>query len=214
MNICVLVPTLNEEEGIEKTINSIPKKYDTVVVDGHSTDKTVEIAKNSGAKIIFCDKKGKGSAVKKAFSEMDYDIFVLIDGDFTYDGGDIPSLVEKLEEGYDVVIGSRFKKGIKNMNFNRKIGNIVLTKTFNFLNKTNFTDISSGLRAMSKEFVKSVDLISNEFNIETEINLRAVKGGFKFCEVPIKYMERSGQSKLNFRGMIKIYLFALRMSLK
>lgn len=212
MDVCVLIPTLNEEKGIKKTIDSVPKKYDIIVIDGHSDDRTVEIVKKCGVKIIFCKKKGKGSAVRKAFKELDYDIFVLIDGDFTYNGADIPSLVGKVIEGHDLVIGSRFKQGIKNMKFSRKTGNIMLAKTFNFLNKSDFTDITSGLRAMSKRFVKSVDFVSDGFNIETEMNLRAVRQGFKFSEVPIKYMEREGQSKLNFLDMARIYLFTLRMT--
>lgn len=211
---CVIIPTFNEEKGILKTINSIPNKYDIFIIDFFSKDKTVEIAKKMGVDVFFCEKKGKGNAVKFAFKKIkDYSNYVLIDGDSTYDGADVDFLIEEIERDNDLVIGSRFLKGIKNMSFFRKICNKILTNTFNFFHKTNLTDITSGLRAMKKSFIDSIKLKTDSFQIETELTHKAVVNNFKISEIPVKYKEREGDSKLGISDMSKIYLFAIKKGL-
>lgn len=215
MKNCVIIPTLNEEKGITETITTIPKGYDIFVVDSYSKDNTVKIAKKLGAKIIYCKKLGKGNAVKKAVEKLNYDIYILIDGDGSYNGKYIPLLSKKIESGEgDLVLGSRFLGKPNGFTFFRFITNKILTKTINFLNNANITDISTGLRAMSKRFVRNLNTVTNDFRIETEITLYALKNRYKILEVPINYEDRLGKSKIKVLDMLKIYIYGIKESLR
>jgi glycosyltransferase involved in cell wall biosynthesis len=213
MRVCIIIPTLCEEEGIAKTIKSIPKYYDIFVVDGNSKDNTVPIAKSLNAKVITCKEFGKGNALRKAIRMLDYDAYVFIDGDGSYNGKYIPSLLRYLKNGYDVVLGSRFMRKTK-MSLFRLISNKILTSTFNLLNHSNLTDVVTGLRAISRKFVKNVKLKEEDFKIETEITLKAVRLGYKIIEVPIYYQKRLGKSKMRLTDMLKIFFFCIKESLK
>jgi len=214
MKKCVIIPTLNEEAGIGKVINSIPKGYDIYVVDGGSRDRTTEIAKSMGANILEYPRKGKGYCVKKFIEEFDYDIYVLIDGDGSYDGKFIPELVKPIVNGKaDLVLGSRFLNGkVENICISRLIGNKIINGVFRTLNNSNISDCATGLRAMSRKFIKNVNLKSNGFNIDVEITLLACKN-YKIIEIPIKYLKRLGSSKLKFFDMIKIFFFTIYTSI-
>jgi len=215
MKRCIIIPTLNEEEGIAQTIKKIPKGYDIFVIDGYSKDNTVKIARKLGAKIIYCKKRGKGNAIKKALKKLNYDIYILIDGDGTYNGKYISLLSKKIENGEgDVILGSRFLGKPNGLTLFRFISNKILIKTINLLNNANISDISTGLRGMSKEFVQNVNLAVGDFRIETEITLHALKNGYKIVEIPIDYEERLGKSKVKIIDMLRIYLYALKESLK
>jgi glycosyltransferase involved in cell wall biosynthesis len=212
--VCVIIPTLNEEGGIVRTLKTIPRRYDIFVIDS-STDDTPKIAKELGAKVIRCEKRGKGNAIKMAVSKLDYDVYVFMDGDGTYDGRYIQSLVKSLiEGGCGIVIGSRFLGTPCGMSLFRKFGNKILTKIFNLLNGCAMTDVSSGLRAVTKKFIKGVKLRQTGFGIETEMALLAVKGGYGIGEIPIRYQKRIGSSKLRLTEMVKILIYAIGESLK
>lgn len=214
MKTCVIIPTLNEEEGIAKTIKSIPKGYDIFLVDGLSKDNTVKIAKDLGAKIIFYKKLGKGNAMKKALKMLDYDAYVFMDGDGTYNGKYIPALVRSLSKGYDLAIASRFLGKGKGFSPFRYITNKFFTKVLNLLNSSNITDISTGLRAVTKKFVKNIKLKEGDFKIETEMTIKALKKGYKIYEILVRYEKRLGRSKIKLIDMMKIFLYGIKESLK
>jgi glycosyltransferase involved in cell wall biosynthesis len=214
VRVCVIIPTLNEERGIAKTLKTIPRGYDVFIADS-STDDTPRIAKKLGAHVIRCKKLGKGNAIRGAVSRLDYDVYVFMDGDGTYDGGYVQLLVRGLiDGGYDMIIGSRFLGLPCDMSLFRKFSNKILTKIFNLLCGCAITDVSTGLRAVTKEFIKNVELRQTDFRIETEMTLLAVKGGYRVGEIPIHYEKRSGFSKLRLADMAKILIYAVGKGLK
>lgn len=211
---CVLIPTLNEEYGILETIRFIPEEHDIYVIDSESKDSTTDIAREAGAEVVTCKKKGKGNAVRFAFNRIgNYSEYVLIDGDATYPGEGIDRVLEELGKGYDMVIGSRFMGGIENMSVFRNISNSLLTWTFNSLQGTDLTDITSGLRAIKKELIDSIDIETERFEVETEITYKAVSNNFKVSEIPIDYRERKGLSNMKISDMVDIYAYAWKKCL-
>lgn len=211
MSSVVIVPTFNEEEGIADTLKSVPSKYPVFVVDGGSTDRTVEIAKNFGVDLIH-SKSGKGNALRKVFRKLGpkFDKLFTIDGDGSYPGAKIPELERKLDEDFSLVLGSRLSGDVRNMPWNRKIGNYMINFLFNQVHGTDLTDILTGLRGITNSALKKIDLEAEGFTIESEITRKVVKNDFKIAEVPIFYQERKGESKLKFKDMIRIGIYNLR----
>ncbi len=168
--MCVLLPTLNEAESIADMIARVRKvdsSYEICVVDSGSTDGTVEIAKNAGARLITLDVRGKGLAIKKAFSEIDSDVAVLLDSDTSYAPEEIPRLLKALE-GCDVVVGSRFKGKIEKgaMKTMNRLGNMGLTAMANALYWKPVSDMCSGFWAFRKEAYKKMDIDAKHFSLE------------------------------------------------
>lgn len=198
--VCILIPTLNEEETIGEIIRAFKSEgFENIfVIDGNSTDSTRAIAAREGAHVEIQRGKGKGAAVKHAFELIEADIIVMIDGDGTY----LPSEVRKLldpivNDEADHVIGNRFAYGGAFTRLHR-LGNWVLNKIFGFGYGVKLKDILSGYRALTRESVKKLDLQRTGFEVETEMAIESVKKGLRIKEVPIRYEERRGQSKLNF----------------
>lgn len=221
MSICILIPTLNEEESIGKVIDGFIKEgfSNILVIDGNSTDKTREIAKSKGAKVIIQSGKGKGQAVKEAFSIINDDIIVLVDGDGTYLPEEAKKLIEPIKKGIaEHVIGNRFAKFEKGA-FTRLnlIGNKLLNLFFRLSYGIELHDILSGYRALKKEVYKSVELRKTGFEVETELTVETLAKGFRVVEVPITYKKRKGETKLNpikdgFRIASTIYSLIKRYS--
>jgi len=192
--LTVIIPTRNEGKGIKKVIKSIPKKFDVLVID-KSEDKTAEIAEKAGAKVILQKSKGKGNAMREAGKHVKTKYLAFIDGDGTYPTDKFDEMLDILEKNEaDVVIGSRTK--IKGMSFLHLMGN----KFFSFIasvlyGKTN--DLLTGLRVFKTKDFNNLELKSTGFEIETELHIQCMKKGLKVKEVPIKYTERIGESKLN-----------------
>ncbi|AFK22059.1 S-layer glycoprotein N-glycosyltransferase AglJ [Pyrococcus sp. ST04] len=199
--VTIIIPTLNEEKGIGYVIDSFKKLgYNNIlVIDGNSKDRTREIAREKGARVIVQSGRGKGQAVAEAFNLVDSDVVVLIDGDGTYPPEDIEKMLEPIRKGIaDHVIGNRlvnYEKGaFTRLNL---LGNKILNWVFRFLYGHNLYDILSGYRALTKEVYKSVELEKHGFEVEAELTVETLAKGYRIVEVPINYRRRAGDTKLS-----------------
>ena len=212
-DVTVVIPTLNEAEGIRSVIEEIKEIgiKNILVVDGGSTDGTVEIAESAGAVVVRQLGRGKADAVKTALSLVKTPYVVFIDGDYTYPARYIPEIVSKLKEGYDEVIGARrlIEPGAMTPVF--AFGNRVLTTWFNLLFGTKLTDVLSGLYALRRDSATNLSFTSRGFSIEVEIAAHMASLG-EVTEVPISYRRRRGRKKLKARHGFHIALDALRLS--
>jgi dolichol-phosphate hexosyltransferase len=210
--ITVLIPCYNEEKGIVKVIQGIPLEklrnlgFETeiVVIDNNSTDKTSEVAKQNGATVLFEPKKGKGNAMKTGFLSItaDTDYVVMLDGDDTYKGHEIPRLVEPLDSGFcDVVIGSRLMGKVNPNAF--KASNRMVNWGYAFMvrhfYRANITDVLSGFFAWKRDALNElkIHINSDGFAIEMEMITKMVRMGQVICSVPITYDVREGESKIS-----------------
>lgn len=212
--IRVVVATLNEEKGVGPTLEEIKKvmpSCDLVVVDGNSSDKTVEIAKINGAKVLIQNGTGKGDAMFQAIKSTDLNVqyVVFTDADFTYPAVYVPKMIEILEQNPNVgmVIGNRFNgehnfdKSITNLFY---IGNRLLAFAQYAINGVKLQDPLSGLRAVRFEIFKDWDPKSDGFDVEVEMNAFVVNHGYNITEIPIKYRSRLGEKKLKLRHGFEI----------
>ena len=198
--VCILIPTLNEEETIGEIIRAFKSEgFEKIfVIDGNSTDSTREIAKREGARVEVQRGKGKGAAVQHAFELIEDDIIVMIDGDGTYLPSEVGRLLDPIiNDEADHVIGNRFAYGGAFSRLHR-IGNWGVNRLFGFGYGVGLNDILSGYRALTQEGVKKMTLKREGFEVETEMVIESVKKGIRMKEVPIRYEERKGESKLNF----------------
>jgi dolichol-phosphate mannosyltransferase len=200
--IVCIIPTLNEGETIGLVIERAKKYVDrVVVVDGLSDDDTSAVAWDAGAEVVLQDGTGKGMALRTVFAKVPGDIYVTIDGDATYDPLQISRIVAPiLRDEADVVIGSRLQGKMEVGSISRV--NIIGNRLFNFLINAFFngqiTDSQSGFRALSREALDAMNLVTQGFEIETEMTIQALKRGLRVLEVPISYLRRRGTpSKLN-----------------
>ncbi len=201
----VVIAALNEEQGIGLTIAELREKLLTqriLVVDGNSHDRTVEIAKNMDAKIVFQDGLGKGDALSKALRHLDFetDYVIFTDADYTYPAENIPEMVEILEKNPHVgmVIGNRFNGHVEEEALHNLFyfGNRLIAFTHNFFNGVKLQDPLSGLRVVRAEILRDWAVQSKGFDVEVEMNHQVERKGFTIMEVPIKYRPRLGEKKL------------------
>jgi dolichol-phosphate mannosyltransferase len=200
--IVCIIPTLNEGDTIVEVIRKAQQfTSHVVVVDGHSNDDTCERAKTAGAEILYQEGKGKGWALRTAFSQLNSDIYVTIDGDATYDASELVNLVQPIIDGKaDMVVGSRLKGCMEPGSISRvnKIGNNLFNFLINNIFNGEISDSQSGFRALSDYAVKQLNLTSHDFEVETEITIKALKAGLRIKEIPIQYSRRRGtKSKLH-----------------
>ena len=176
-----------------------------MVVDGNSHDRTVEVAKNSGATILFQDGTGKGDAIAKALEHTDSDVkyIVLTDADFTYPAEYVPKMIEILERNPHVgmVCGNRFNQRLdpKIIRGSFYFGNKLIAFTHNLLNGVNMHDPLTGLRVIRADILRSAILKAKGFDIEVELNHCVERQGFKIVELPITYRKRVGEKKLKLK---------------
>lgn len=220
IKLSIIIPCYNEEKSIGtvlESIESIPKGiYEVIVVDNNSTDKTSEIARKCGAKVVFEKRMGYGRALKAGFGVVSGDIIVTIDGDAQYPAEIIFDIVKYLEENnYDFVSASRFPmRDKKSLGIIRRFGNGFLTFTVNALFGIKLKDSQSGMWVFKREILNKITLESDGMPMSEEIKIKAaVNPEIKFSEFNIGYKERIGDSKLmpirdGFRNLI--YLFKLR----
>lgn len=209
--VAILLPTLNEEEGLARTLDDIPIDHlrsagfdpTFVVVDGHSTDRTVEVAHQYRATVLVQTSKGKGGATREglAWAEahgMKY--AVLIDADYTYPGTGIASLLSLLEAGSDLVIGVRRPEfnplGVVRAAIHR-VGDGLLNYIAAQLSHSPILDICSGLWGIRTSVVPGLDLESVGFEIEAEVFLKSFRSGLRVSQIPISYRNRVGEAKLH-----------------
>lgn len=213
LNIAVLLPCFNEGGAIGRTVNDFKQQLPQAkiyVYDNNSTDNTIEEAKKSGAIVRKETRQGKGEVVRRMFADVDADVYVMADGDATYDTKAVSMLIETLiDNQLDMVIGTRttpqeaYPKG-------HILGNKAFSILVNKVFKASLTDVFSGYRVMTKRFVKTVPIISDGFQIETELTVHALHHKLPILEVPTNYQARpeGTQSKLRtFSDGFKILSF-------
>ncbi len=186
--ITVLICTLDEEESLPYVLHRMPESVDEILlVDGHSTDNTVEVARKlrPDIKVLYQPGKGKGDALKYGFKHASGDIIVTLDADRATDPEEMPKFIEPLLDGYDFAKGSRFLHGFPpNKSWHRILGNWLITITFNILFLRRYTDLCSGYNAFRNNAVKEINLWSSDgFENEPLINVRVRKKGLKVIEV-------------------------------
>jgi len=203
LEIAVLIPCYNEEVAVPRVIadfqRSLPgaKIY---VYDNASTDRTAEVAQRAGAIVGFEPFPGKGNVMRRMFSDVEADIYVLVDGDDTYDAQVAPQLVrELLNKQLDMVNGARVTSIKEAYRFGHRFGNRLLTGLVQEIFGRQFSDMLSGYRVFSRRFVKSFPAISSGFEIETELTVHALELRMKTSEVATRYKDRpeGSTSKLN-----------------
>lgn len=202
--IAIIIPCYNEELTIANVINDC-KKYlpqaDIFVCDNNSADSTAKISKESGAVVMYEKRQGKGNAVRKLFRNVDADCYVMIDGDGAHPLNYVKEMCDFVLKGdVDIVVGDRTNTYFnKNKRRFHNIGNRLVRLIINKIFKSNVRDIMSGYRVMSKFFVKSFPVLSEGFEIETEMTIHALDKKFTIKEIPIDYNERTegSFSKLN-----------------
>src|SRR5215472_2142432 len=201
--IAVLVPCFNEEAAIGKVVSdfraALPKAV-IYVYDNVSTDKTSEVARTAGAHVRAELRKGKGNVVRRMFADVEADIYVLVDGDDTYDANAAPQLIARLVgEGLDIVSGRREATGTESYRFGHVLGNRLLTGLTALFFRVNLIDMLTGYRVMSRRFVKSFPFTAEGFGVETELTVHAVRLMMPMAEVATRYKERpiGSVSKLN-----------------
>ena len=223
-DIVIVIPTFNEEDGIGKTINSIHEaltgkfSYKILVVDGLSNDKTVQIAKSNGAKVIKQRRSGYGDALQAGFhfvdTRMDSLITVMIDADGTYEPKDIEKMATLIKNGdADFIIGNRFPKMKKNsMTRLNKIGNKFLSSIARICLKTQVSDSQCGLRAFRSDLANIFVNTSYGMPFATEMLVAAKTYHIKIKEIPTSYYERIGKTKLTpFNDGMKILGTIIRL---
>ena len=218
--IAVLIPCYNEEKTIAKVISDFKKELpdaNIYVYDNNSTDNTATIAKKSGAIVRHEYKQGKGNVIRRMFREIDSDCYVLVDGDDTYSSRSAQEMVKLVfEKNADMVVGDRLSSTYfkENKRPFHNIGNTMVRKFINFFFKSNIKDIMTGYRAFSYEFVKTFPVLSNGFEIETEMSIHAIDKNMQIENVIIDYRDRpsGSESKLNtYSDGIKVILTIIRL---
>lgn len=203
--IAVLIPCYNEEKTIKKVIEDyklVLPDADIYVYNNNSSDRTVEIAKAAGAIVRNEYKQGKGNVIRSMFRDIDAECYLMIDGDDTYPAEDAPRMVEYiLNKEADMVIGDRLSSTYftENKRPFHNFGNLLVRKLINYLFNSNVNDIMTGYRAFNKSFVKGFPVLSEGFEIETEMTIHAVDKNFLLKEIPVSYRDRpaGSESKLN-----------------
>jgi len=203
--IAVLIPCYNEEITITETVKSFQVELpeaEVYVFDNNSSDRTAELALASGAKVFYERRQGKGFVVQTMFRRVDADVYVMVDGDGTYPANVVRQLVEPVVCGEaDMVVGSRLHSQSHSefRHWNRR-GNRLVLFLLRSIFKVQLTDILSGYRAFSRNFVKNLPLFGGGFEIETELTIKAVARGFRIVEVPINLVGRppGSHSKIRF----------------
>ncbi|USI73209.1 glycosyltransferase family 2 protein [Sphingomonas morindae] len=196
--IAVLLPCYNEEAAIGQTVAAfrVALPGATVYVyDNNSTDRTIDYARAAGAVVRSERMQGKGRVVRRMFADVDADIYVLADGDATYDAAAAPGMIALLAgEQLDMVVGARRSEVELAYRRGHRLGNRLLTGMLARLFGRSFSDILSGYRIFSRRFVKSFPLLSQGFEIETEISVHALELRMPVAEVPTDYAARPAGS--------------------
>jgi glycosyltransferase involved in cell wall biosynthesis len=202
----IIIPTLNEERTLSALIKDIrssvlPASISMLVIDGGSTDRTIDICKRENVRYIVQKGKGKGSAMREAVEQSDADIVVFIDGDGTYSASDLEPLLEPLlNNKADMVVGSRIAKKREKGSISafNTIGNKLFNRTINFAMKSSITDSLSGYRALYRKTFKDLILFSDSFEIEVEMTVEALAKGYTVIEIPISYgIRKESRTKLD-----------------
>jgi glycosyltransferase involved in cell wall biosynthesis len=206
MKIVVTIPAYNEAKTIGKLIVEIKEvmssnryNYKILVVDDGSKDKTAKIAKKAGA-LVYSHSKNYGLAetfkteIKKCL-DLKADVIVHIDADVQYQPKEIPKLIREIKNGYDLVLGSRFKGKIESMPLVKRFGNKAFSKVISNITKSRISDAQTGFRAFTRDVAEKIKITSNHTYTQEQI-IRAVREKFRIKEVPIYFAKRNDKSRL------------------
>lgn len=207
--IAVLIPCYNEEVTIHKVVSDFKRELpeaDIYVYDNNSSDDTSKLAKDAGAIVRFEPRQGKGNVVRQMFRDIDADCYLMVDGDDTYPAESARELCEPILNGEaDMTVGDRLSNGTyaeENKRAFHGFGNDLVRAMIKWIYGYSFDDVMTGYRAFSRPFVKTFPVMSEGFQIETEISIHAVDRRWRIKDVPIIYRDRpeGSVSKLNTIG--------------
>ena len=217
--VAVLVPCYNEEVAVAKVVadfkTALPDA-DIYVYDNNSSDRTAEVAASAGALVRHEPRQGKGHVVRRMFADVEADLYVLVDGDATYDAPSARAMIARLmDDRLDMVVAARADREQAAYRSGHRVGNRLLTGFVAHVFGYAFTDMLSGYRVFSRRFVKSFPVLSGGFEIETELTIHALELGLPVAEVQTPYYARpvGSASKLNtwadglriLRTILKLY---------
>jgi len=201
--VTVVIPSKNEAGVIGEIIDAVRPYGDVLVMDGHSSDATRDIAQAHGARVVLDGGRGKGQAIRQSLSETTSDIVVFIDADGSHEPRDIPALIAPIAAGdADLVIGSRGKGGSDELHgtigqFIRYVGSQLIMLAINYRWNVRLSDSQNGFRAIRRDVGLALDLKSNLTTIEQEMLMRALKRGYRVAEIAShEYERRWGTSKV------------------
>lgn len=203
--VVVLIPCFNEAITIAKVVTDVRRvlpSAQVIVCDNNSTDNTVQIASDAGARVVNEPRQGKGNVLRSLFRNVEADCYIIIDGDDTYPVDPLPQMADMvLNGGVDMVIGDRISSSYLKVNQRRyhNSGNLLVRFLINKMFKSSVPDILSGMRAFSPLFVKNFPILSKGFEIETEMTIYALDNNFVVRSIPVAYNNRpeGSTSKLN-----------------
>jgi glycosyltransferase involved in cell wall biosynthesis len=201
--IAVLVPCYNEEAAVAAVVADFRKALpaaEIYVYDNNSSDRTIAVARDAGAQVRSERRQGKGHVVRRMFADVDADIYVLVDGDATYDAASAPRMIDALlSDHLDMVVGFRVDQAEAAYRPGHRTGNRLLTSFLSSAFGQDFKDILSGYRVFSRRFVKSFPVLSDGFEIETELTVHALELALPVAEIDTPYYARpeGSFSKLN-----------------
>ena len=192
--VAVLVPCFNEELTVGKTVADFREALPLATIyvyDNNSTDRTIDVARAAGAVVRNEPRQGKGNVVRRMFADVDADVFVLVDGDATYEAQAAPRMVRRaIDESLDFVNGARVSKSMDAYRKGHRFGNYVLTALVQDIFGPQFTDMLSGYKVFSRRYVKSFPAMSRGFEIETELTVHALELRMPSGEELTAYGER------------------------
>lgn len=214
--VSLIIPARNEAQNICEVIErSLPYCDELVVVDGHSTDGTRELAEDYGVRVVTDNRKGKGDAIRVGAEAATHKIVVFMDADCSHDPADIPFLTEPIKRGNaDLVIGSRGKGGSDELHGDiekllRMVGSDLILIGINLRWKQNLSDSQNGFRAIRKDVICSLNLQENITTIEQEMTMKCLKNGFVVGEVPThEYSRKHGHSTIKLRKVWFRYIYS------
>ena len=201
--IAVLLPCRNEAQSIDTVVRSFRAALPgctVYVYDNASTDETARIAREAGAVVRFESQRGKGNVVRRMFADVEADVYVIADGDGTYDAAAAPRLIARLlDDRLDMAVAARGGDTASAYRRGHRAGNMAINRFVAWLFGQRLTDMLSGYRAMSRRFVKSFPALATGFEIETELTVHALELRMPFAEVPVPYAARAegSHSKLS-----------------
>ena len=218
LGVAFIIPCYNEQESIGLVISEIRSIFPSAgifVCDNNSNDRTSEVAASAGATVLFEREKGKGNAVRRLLRDVEASLYVMVDGDNTYDLSSVNSAIDELKANrYDLMTGDRFARlGKSHFRKGHGAGNLFFTSFFRLAFGIQTRDVFSGLRIFSRRLVKTFPLVSAEFEIETEMTIYAARMRLPVSDFPTNVQSRvNSESKLStYSDGFKILIFSLRL---
>jgi dolichol-phosphate hexosyltransferase len=217
LKVSVVIPTLNEEHTVRDVIRGCrPFADELLVIDGHSSDRTAEVARAEGARVVYDSKRGKGAALRESVHYVAGDIVVFIDADGSHDPRDIPALIQPIVSGEaDHVSASRLIGGSSELHGGfdecfRLMGSSFITACINWRFKVGLSESQNGFRAIRKDVLERLDLREDITTIEQEMIMKTLRKGYRMAEVPSHEHKRTmGYSKISLRKVWFRYVYTL-----